>query len=81
MAQAGGFVGPAAGALVSPVATLVRLARALHERTSMSRHCLSRPTWRLYVVAERNSFVHFALCFYPYSQRELKLSLVARYIG
>src|SRR5215203_6513756 len=33
MAQAGGFVGPAA-ALVSPVATLVRLARALHERTS-----------------------------------------------
>ena len=27
-----------------------------------------KPTWRLYVVAERNSFVPFALCFYPYSQ-------------
>jgi hypothetical protein len=25
-----------------------------------------KPTWRLYVVAERNSFVPFALCFYPH---------------
>ena len=24
-----------------------------------------KSTWRLYVVAERNSFVPFALCFYP----------------
>jgi hypothetical protein len=23
-----------------------------------------KPTWRLYVVAERNSFVPFALCFH-----------------
>jgi hypothetical protein len=46
---------------------LLLLARCFRVANFYEKAPFVKPTWRLYVVAERNSFVPFALCFYPYS--------------